>query len=343
MTVGGIRHGPDPVGQARSMDATRADQEAPARVGLGRARFTRDQVAERVGLEHEELVRWWRAMGFAEVPADEVAFSDADVEMGRRLWQLVRSGAVDDDAVLRMARLYGASFSRIGAAQAALLEEAAGVVDASALDEDDLMDLLRDAMLYVWRRHLNAALGAWDGEEVGAELAVGFADISRFSTVSRDLAPDELAELVDGFEVAAFDVVAGHGGRVVKLIGDEVMFVADALSTAVDIGLDLIDRMASAPVPVQLHCGVAVGPTVTVGGDVFGDTVNLASRLTGVARRGRVVVPRDTAGDLQERPDLELRRVRRVVDLKGFGRTRLVAVTRAEPPDPADADPPPTG
>ena len=87
---------------------------------------------------------------------------------------------------------------------------------------------------------------------------------------------DRLAELVDEFEETAFDVVSANGGRAVKLIGDEVMFVADSLPIAVDIGLDIAERLHAIDDMPRIHCGIAYGPIVTVGGDVFGLTANLA-------------------------------------------------------------------
>ena len=128
-----------------------------------------------------------------------------------------------------------------------------------------------------------------------------------------------------------------------KLIGDEVMYTADDIVTAVDIGLELMDRLAGGPHPLELHCGVAHGPTITVGGDVFGPTVNLASRLTTVARKGKIVVPRTSVAAFEERPDLAVQRVRRVYDLKGIGRTRVAIVSRVDPvPVDPESDPDPT-
>jgi adenylate cyclase len=330
-------------------------------VGLDPPVYRRRDMEERVGVTHEEMVRWWRAMGFAEVPEDVVAFVDTDVQMARRLLSMVGADLLDDDAVLRLARLLGASFSRIAEAQAAVLDDIllsmpAGDPDLSpwdriqALERDpdtSLLALLEDSLVYVWRRHLVAALSRWLGaEEDLSECAVGFADISGFSKLTRELTSPELAEIIDAFETAAFDVVSARGGRVVKLIGDEVMFLADTLEDGVDIGLDLLDRLADRPEPVQLHCGVAFGPTITVGGDVFGPTVNLASRMTDVARRGKVVIPREHLLAVEDRADLETHRVRRVFDLKGIGRTRLATVNRlsadedggagAGDPDPGD-------
>ncbi len=323
-------------------------------VGLDPPEYRRKDMERLVGIGHEDMVRWWRAMGFAEVPEDEVAFGDADVEMARRLLALVGSDLLDDQDVLRLARLLGASFSRIAEAQAGVLDdvlEALPPPDPTAtpwerihsLEQDpdtSLLALLEDSVVYVWRRHLVAALGRWlgaSGDDV-TDTAVGFADISGFSKMSRKAAAGDLADVVDSFEEAAFDVVSARGGRVVKLIGDEVMFVADDLGTGVDIGLDLVERAATSTPKLELHCGVAHGPSITIGGDVFGPTVNLASRLTGVARRGTVMVPRDCVDELDGRDDLVVRRVRRTFDLKGIGRTRVLTVSRVDAPDDDQGD-----
>jgi len=102
-----------------------------------------------------------------------------------------------------------------------------------------------------------------------------------------------------------------------------VMFVADAMAAAVDIGLTLIERLADVPDMPPVHCGVAAGPTVSVGGDVFGPAVNLAARLRDIARPGRVIVPADVDLD-----GLDVTRVRQTFRLKGIGETHVAVVRR---------------
>ncbi len=340
-----------------------------AAVGLPPATLRRGDVEHRVGMSHEELVRWWRAMGFAEVPEDDLAFGEDDVAMATSLATLLLSGRVEDRDVLRLARVLGASFSRIAEAQVELFDHQEPLptgdeaVSASELDCTDsvvvdpwLLRTFESSLIYVWRRHLLAALGrrlqvgpitdvglasVHDGQspdegdaaepipgDHATAMTVGFVDISGFSKMSKRMGSDDLADLIDRFEADALDVVGSYGGRVVKFIGDAVMFAAADIVTGVEIGLDLQERAAAADTPVELHCGVARGPGVTVGGDVFGPTVNLASRLTDIARRGTVVIPRDLTGDLEDLDDLVVRPVRRIYDLKGIGRTRLATVAR---------------
>ena len=331
--------------EAETADPARSVPESAARlyqaVGLGPPTYRRSDVARIAGIDRERSVRWWRAMGFPEMPEDAPAFTDVDVEIVRRLVALSGAGLVDDAAILRLARLLGASFTRIAEAQLAVVEQLvdampgtgasngpdhATVVDA--IDES-LVGLLEDSVDYVWRRHLLAALvRRLETDETAPEEAVGFADLSGFTKISQRMDVERLAELVDEFEDAAFDVVSAHGGRTVKLIGDEVMFVARSMPVAVDIALDLADRLHADPVMPEIHCGIAYGPTASVGGDVFGPAANLAARLTTIARPGTIVIPRAAVDQLADRDDIEVVRVRRAFDLKGVGDTRIVAVRR---------------
>ncbi len=197
--------------------------------------------------------------------------------------------------------------------------------------QSDAIDFVESAMNYVWRRHLLAALAQSlsVGEDDGLRT-VGFADLSGFSRISKKASAEEITEIVEIFETTAFDVVSAHGGRVVKLIGDEVMFVANSFDDAIEISLDLISRLRPIEALPPLHCGVATGPTVLVGGDVFGSTVNLASRLTDQARPDSVAVTRRDGQHLLDRDDLDVRAPHRSFDLKGLGRMHILAIRRPD-------------
>jgi len=278
-------------------------------------------------------------MGFPEVMPGEIAFGTEDVDIVRRLDSMIAAGAVSDDDVARLARLMGASFSRLVEAQLAVIPALLATVPSARADQLEALDRIEGAvrseaigfvestMNYVWRRHLLAALAQSlsMGEDDGIQT-VGFADLSGLSRIGKSASAEEITEIVEIFETAAFDVVSAHAGRVVKLIGDEVMFVADSFDGAIEISLDLLSRLRPVDALPPLHCGIATGPTVLVGGDGFGQTVNLASRLTDQARPNSVAVTRRDGQHLLDRDDLDVRAPHRSVDLKGVGRTHILAV-----------------
>jgi adenylate cyclase len=285
-------------------------------------------------------------MGFPEVPEDAVAFGDTDIAMVRRLDAVTRSKLIDDAEVLRLARVLGAALSRIAEAQVALLEQLAGAgapapgasdakspsLGAMVTNVDGLIETLADTTLYAWRRQLFVSLGRHlQATPDAAERAVGFADLVGFARLSQRSSAKELARLIDEFERTAIDVVAAHDARTVKLVGDEVMFVADSLSTAVAILVELGQRLRACDGMPDVHSGTAFGPTVAVGGDVFGPTVNLAARLTTIARPGTIVVPREQARDLAVPTGVEVVPLRRPARLKGIGEEKL-AVLRPRAP-----------
>jgi len=312
-------------------------------VGIEPPSLQRAEVEALTGVDSERSLRWWRAMGFPEVTPGEIAFGTEDVDIVRRLDTMIAAGAMSDDDIARLARLMGASFSRIVEAQLAVIpallaRASAGQTDQSgALGRIDgsvgsnAIDFVESTMNYVWRRHLLAALAQSlsVGEDDGPRT-VGFADLSGFSRISKTASADEITEIVEIFETTALDVVSAHEGRVVKFIGDEVMFVAHSFDDAIEISLDLISRLRPVEALPPLHCGIATGPTVLVGGDVFGLTVNLASRLTDQARPDSVVVTRRDGQHLLDRDGLDVRAPHRSVDLKGVGRMHILSIRPAE-------------
>jgi len=314
-------------------------EEVHRLVGIGSPSLQRADLEKLTGVNFQRSLRWWRAMGFPEVASGEVAFGAEDVEILRRLELLTASGTMSDDDIARLARLMGASFSRLVEAQLEVIPALLAAVeigDRSGGPEGpegdvDAVGFIADTMNYVWRRHLLAALAnrlsVGEGDESGA---VGFADLSGFSRISKRATTAEIAEMVEIFEATAFDVVSAHAGRVVKLIGDEVMFVADSVDDALGISLDLITRLRPVDALPPVHCGVAAGPTVLVGGDVFGLTVNLASRLTDQARPDSVVVSRRDGQHLVDRDDLDVQAPHRSLELKGVGRMHILAIRPLE-------------
>ena len=167
-------------------------------------------------------------------------------------------------------------------------------------------------------------------EETG-QATVGFADLVSFTRLSRQLDEEALAKLVQTFETAAADVVHAAGGRLVKTLGDEVMFICDTPSVAAEIGLRLHDlSRADQDIP-QMRAGLATGNVLTRMGDVFGTTVNRASRLTASARPGTTLLDAATAEALSSAKDDRFR-VRALTPrpIRGLGIVRPYALTHGE-------------
>jgi adenylate cyclase len=148
--------------------------------------------------------------------------------------------------------------------------------------------------------------------------AVGFADLVSFTRLVRRLTERELADLVERFEVLTSDIVAAHGGRVIKTVGDEVMFASMPGAGAAAIALDIAQTLAEDERLPDVRVGLATGPVVSRLGDVFGTTVNRASRLTALAQPGTVLVDVATVHSLAGVPKLEMRQLRGRT-LRGLG------------------------
>ena len=316
---------------------------AAAQALIGPTNRTPVDVAQESGVDLDLARRFWRALGFPPVADDQPFFAAADVAMLRAAADLVSRADTDAEVVLQMTRVIGQSLARIAEAQ--LTAAAVRPVDGGATSHfevgrfpvaavETLVRGVEPFLGYVWRRHLLAALArlatAQDsGIAEGHEMAVGFADMVGFTAISQQLEERQLATLVLRFEELASDRIAQVGGRVVKMIGDEVMFATDSLSDAAHIALDLVEaHLRDSDLP-DLRVGLAFGPTLSWEGDLFGPTVNLASRLVNIARPSSVLVDPLAARHLAADAAFRLRPLRRVW-LKGIGRVRVTSLRRPQ-------------
>jgi adenylate cyclase len=185
---------------------------------------------------------------------------------------------------------------------------------------------------FVWRRHLAAYAGrALAAPEAGLgerTEVVGFVDMVGYTRLTRQIDDTELSAVLDRFETLSTEVIAEHHGRVVKMIGDEVLFVADSAVDAAEIALRLTERTSDDDELPAVRAGLAAGRILNRYGDVYGSVVNLASRLTSVARPGTILVDKELAAELQDEPGYELR-TRRPVSVRGYHRLRPSALRRA--------------
>ena len=309
----------------------------------GPRKYTREQVSRAAGIEPEAARTLWRSLGFATVGDDDVVFTDGDVTALRHARFLAEHAIVDDELRNAMTRMLGQTFSRLAAWQGQLLVELVTGSPELLASEDDvarfiegLLPVMQDIQTFVWRRQLAAyfsrIVAHTTGEEVGAALGttvVGFADMSGFTTLTRKATEAELRELLEAFEFAATDVVGANSGQIVKTIGDEVLFVADTPADGAQIALGLQDAAAADQRLPPLRIGLAAGPVVSRLGDVYGSTVNIASRLTSLCRPGWVLVDRVMAESLRDDPRFVLR-PRRPESVRGYHHLRQWRLRRAD-------------
>jgi adenylate cyclase len=316
----------------------------------GPRRYTRLQVAELSGMAPERTQRLWRALGFPDAADDDPAFTDADVQALGVLAELIDSGFVGEDNEASIARAMGQALSRLADWQADMLADAlmrtgpdgerrpASPEEAVTVARA-LLPKMREIQSYVWRRHLAAnadrLLASSAGQEGDRrELAVGFADLVGYTSRSRGMGGRELGAMVEDFESIATEVIARHRGRVVKTVGDGVLFTAAAAVDAVEIGLRLPEVWDSAERP-PLRVGAAFGGVLTRLGDVYSPVVNLASRLTSIARPGTMLVDRDLAEQLKDLPVYKVRPLRRV-SVRGYDHLQPWLVRRRPMDDAHD-------
>jgi adenylate cyclase len=273
-------------------------------------RYTSTEAAERAGVPIERARRYWRALGFANT-GTAIAFTDADVAALRALVTLVGDGVLDEEQAVALTRALGTSTYRLAGWQVDVAvdllsrgtgrRETVSVAAAYAVAER-LLPELEPLLLHAWRRQLAAAVDRVVSDDDtmvdAAHLTVCFADLVGFTRLSRRLEQRELAAVVERFEQVGADLITGAGARMVKTLGDEILFVASTPDAAAEAAMLLLETFGGEdPVP-ELRVGLATGLVIARMGDVFGTTVNLASRLTALARPGSALVDEATAEDL---------------------------------------------
>ena len=311
----------------------------------GARQYTMIELAERGGTDVETAQAVWRAIGFPDVPDDRPAFRDSDVDALRVFLETFTNPWIDDwrlDRALPQARVLGASLARSadaitddvaasfevahnrGVSDAMLAEALAGVVAF-----DDVARLVA----HVFRLQLRASLwrrlaGASPNLPGTVDASVGFVDLVGYTALVNELDPDDVAALVSRFGELTHDTVVAGGGRVVKTIGDEVMFIADTVASAAHIAVDLTVQSLRDDLLPATRAGIATGTMVSRDGDYYGPVVNLAARLTEMARPGTVLASAAIGAELADDEHFTMRRIsgRKV---RGIGKVDVVRLDPA--------------
>jgi adenylate cyclase len=270
----------------------------------GEPRLSRDEVAELAGIDAEDIPGAWRALGFPEPPLEAELWwpSDADLFASFAL----AAELFGPDRVRQFSRVMGRAAAQLAEAAVALFnsdvrvpldEDARPPVDLARANVAGQMaaDVIPRSFEAAFRHHVQAAVLRVDETTFTDDrrrpvLCVGFADLVGSTELAHRLDPAGTARLAADLEQVATDAVARASGRLVKTIGDGVLFTTPGPWAALAIADELV-AWASADARLDgLRVGMASGPVVWQDGDVHGPVVNLAARLCDAATGGQVLV-----------------------------------------------------
>jgi adenylate cyclase len=303
-------------------------------------RLTVDEVAEQTGIPAERIRKLSLVLGLPAA-GDARVYTEDSVAMYRLF--AGASSQFGEAPLLRFLRVVGSSLARMAEAAVSLFyvtiegpmrqqgttERALAEAGLRAVES---IDGLQTMVHGLFRSHMEATIRRFRQLELGlsvdtAHMTVGFVDLVGFTTLSGRLSPRELATTIERFEETAHDVVTARGGRVVKLIGDEVMFVTVDAAAACDAALALLEHFAGDPA-VTPRGALATGDLIIRGGDYYGPVVNLASRVAELAVPSELLITGEVAAEARS-PALRFEPAGRRM-LKGFeAPVALLTVGRA--------------
>ncbi|HZN78188.1 MAG TPA: adenylate/guanylate cyclase domain-containing protein [Mycobacterium sp.] len=275
------------------------------------------EASEKTGIDLDLLQRIQRAMGLPRVDDPDAAVHlRADAEAAAFAQKFLELG-IDPDQLVQVSRILNEGLSRAAevmrnAALVSVLNPSATELDIAKNSEAFLSQaapMLGPMIQEILRLHLrhlleteavNATERAEGQRLPGARLVtIAFADLVGFTRLGEAVPPEELEQLAHRLADLARDV-AVPPVRFIKTIGDEVMLVSSDPVALLDAVLDLVDATDGDDDFPRLRVGVATGMAVSRAGDWFGSPVNLASRVTGAARPGSILVSesaREAIGD----------------------------------------------
>ncbi|MDY6054842.1 adenylate/guanylate cyclase domain-containing protein [Micrococcus sp.] len=294
----------------------------------GRRVHSLADLSARFGMPVQTVRRIGRALGYTAPQEGAPAFSEEDAEALGAMVGLVQDGVLNEETALSLARSIGQLTDRMVVWQIeALVEDkisTEGMGDPAARRAavgilPRIIAPVEETTRIVYRRQLSAAVQRLtvrveaglaasergrDGSEDDAPLplarAVGFADMVSYTTRSRHMDERALARTVQRFESRCAEIISSGGGWLVKTIGDEVLFNAETPEAGALIALELAEAISSDPQLPSARVALTWGRVLSRLGDIYGPTVNLASRLTSLADPGTVLVDAMTAAALAQ-------------------------------------------
>lgn len=326
-----------------------------ARLLGGERKLRRREVAAGAGVSVLSARKLWRALGFPNWGDDDVAFTERDQAALTTILDLVRAGLLTEEAAISVTRSIGQMTDRMVVWQVeALVEDMVqeqGIPDAVARKQlvnqlPALVDSLEEILVYSYRRQLNAGVQRLavraeaglqaseegrEGDEDDAPLplarAVGFADLVSYTSLSRRMNEKTLAQMVQRFENKCAEIISVGGGRLVKTVGDEVLYIAETPAAGAEISLALAHAFTEDEILPQARVSMVWGRILSRLGDIYGPTVNLAARLTSLAQPGTVLVDAMTAAALGQ-DDRFVLVPQASENVRGFGEIHPVMLAR---------------
>ena len=299
-----------PLAELRRSTAAGSIVYLPAdRVIVGPERYTSSEIAERSGVEESFLIAARRAMGLPIPDSDEAVYTEAELESTQMI-HVARDAGITDEELLELLRVLGRGLAQAAESLRALplklvLEpgmsepELAYQYAQAAAGLYPLVNPLVGNMLALHLKHATqstvvSAFERVDGQLPGSrEVSVCFADLVGFTRLGEEVPADELGRLAVRLEALAADV-AEAPVRLVKTIGDAAMLASSEPEPLLAAALELIDAAdAEGEDFPQLRAGAALGQALPRAGDWFGRPVNLASRITEIARPSSLLVERE--------------------------------------------------
>jgi adenylate cyclase len=269
-------------------------------------RYSLREVAEISGVDSDLLQRFSAALGVPYGDPDARTATDADIEAARTIKAFIEGG-LPEDGMLQVARTIGMGMARVAEANRELVvktlmepgDTERDLARRFAVAAEYMLPLIGPTLLYALQSHMleqirRDVIGAADlasGEVRGTtEMSICFADLVEFTRLGEEIAPEELGSVAGRFEEMATEVVEPPV-RLVKMIGDAAMLVSSDAAANLEAAMRLIECAEAEGEDFPfLRAGLAWGPVVGQAGDYYGRAVNLASRITGVARPASVLV-----------------------------------------------------
>jgi len=266
-------------------------------------RYTAKELAKESGLPAAQMLRIRRLLGLPEPAPDERVFGEEEIDAAKAISMFLSSG-LGEESIAEITRVLGEGMARLAATTAAAFVDAFlepgdtedEVAERFAALAEQLIPAIDPVLRAAYRQHLAesvrrgmlSAAERESGEVAGAqEITVCFVDMVGFTRLGAQIEAQELGSLASKLAELATNVTEPPV-RLVKTIGDAAMFVSPDPASVVSVALSLLEAVEAADLP-SLRAGVAYGPALQRAGDYYGHAVNLASRVTGVARPGSVL------------------------------------------------------